>query len=283
MKKCFSDSCVNYSAELHSSEQDQTRLSHSPSSWIKKESLLFQALVSIDKPVCNVLPKPDAACNFEGAQLELLNKDHRSTSFQDEISHNCDFNGSEETDSTKISKSFNLKLQKCYLNHPSSTIDSSKASGIAKLFESELDVPSNNIDSTNSKEFTEVPTRISKLFIDPSNLDQAALNKFQAAQGELSSALSRLLVSVERYPDIKFNQNFRDLQVQLEGTENRITVARQRFNEGVQGYNGYIRKFPNNLFAGLFGFEKKAYFEAEEDSQNEIIGNNITNWEYQIT
>ncbi len=113
----------------------------------------------------------------------------------------------------------------------------------------------------------EARSKATSVNIDPSNLDQAALNKFQAAQGELSSALSRLLVSVERYPDIKFNQNFRDLQVQLEGTENRITVARQRFNEGVQGYNGYIRKFPNNLFAGLFGFEKKAYFEAEAGSE----------------
>lgn len=90
------------------------------------------------------------------------------------------------------------------------------------------------------------------------------LQQFQAAQKQLSGALSRLLVTVERYPELKANQNFRDLQVQLEGTENRIATERQRFNESVQQYNTSVQRFPNNIFAGVFGFDKKAYFEAEE-------------------
>lgn len=98
--------------------------------------------------------------------------------------------------------------------------------------------------------------------VDPTNLDPASLQKFEQAQTGLSSALSRLLVSVERYPELKANQNFRDLQVQLEGTENRISEERRKFNLVVQEYNSSIRSFPNNLMAGMFGFEKKAYFEA---------------------
>jgi len=90
------------------------------------------------------------------------------------------------------------------------------------------------------------------------------LQQFQAAQKQLSGALSRLLVTVERYPELKANQNFRDLQVQLEGTENRIATERQRFNESVQQYNTSVQRFPNNIFAGIFGFDQKAYFEAEE-------------------
>jgi LemA protein len=78
----------------------------------------------------------------------------------------------------------------------------------------------------------------------------------------LSSALSRLLVTVEKYPDLKANQNFRDLQIQLEGTENRISEERRKFNIVVQTYNSSVRSFPNNLMAGMFGFEKKPYFEA---------------------
>ena len=106
-----------------------------------------------------------------------------------------------------------------------------------------------------------------KTTIDPSNLDEASLQRFQAAQGELSSALSRLMVVVERYPELKANQNFSELQAQLEGTENRITVERKRFNEVAQAYNTYIRSFPNNLLAGMFGFQTKAYFTAEPGSE----------------
>mgnify|MGYP000883612583 FL=1 len=103
--------------------------------------------------------------------------------------------------------------------------------------------------------------------IDPTNITPEQLQQFNQAQSGLSSALSRLLVTVERYPDLKANQNFLELQSQLEGTENRINVARDRFNETVKPYNKHIRTFPNNLLAGIFGFEKKAYFEAEEGSE----------------
>jgi len=98
--------------------------------------------------------------------------------------------------------------------------------------------------------------------IDPTNLTAESMQKFEKAQTGVSSALSRLLVSVERYPELKANQNFRDLQVQLEGTENRITEERRKFNLVVQEYNGSVRSFPNNLMAGMFGFTEKAYFEA---------------------
>ena len=97
--------------------------------------------------------------------------------------------------------------------------------------------------------------------------DPAALAKFQAAQGELSSALGRLMVIAEQYPDLKANQGFLDLQAQLEGTENRISVERNRFNEKAQGYNTEIRRFPMSLMAKMFGFEKKAYFEAAETAK----------------
>lgn len=97
--------------------------------------------------------------------------------------------------------------------------------------------------------------------------DPQQVQQFQEAQEQLSGALSRLLVTVEDYPEIKANENFRDLQVQLEGTENRISTERQRYNESVQVYNTTVRSFPNNLFAGLFGFDQKAYFEADEGAQ----------------
>ncbi len=103
--------------------------------------------------------------------------------------------------------------------------------------------------------------------INPEKLDAQSLQNFQNAQSGLSSALSKLMVVVEKYPDLKANQGFLDLQAQLEGTENRITVERQKFNESAQGYNTLIRKFPKNIFAGMFGFEKKAYFEAEKGAE----------------
>jgi len=103
--------------------------------------------------------------------------------------------------------------------------------------------------------------------VDPTNLDASSIKQFQAAQDGLSSALSRLMVVVERYPDLKANQNFLELQAQLEGTENRISVERKKFNETAQDYNTYIRKFPNNLIAGMFDFEKKEYFEADAGAE----------------
>ena len=104
--------------------------------------------------------------------------------------------------------------------------------------------------------------------IDPTNLTPAKIQQFQQSQDALGSALSRLMVVVERYPDLKRNQNFLDLQAQLEGTENRITVARQRFNETVNGYNTSIRRFPGNIVAGISGFERKGYFEASQGAEN---------------
>lgn len=103
--------------------------------------------------------------------------------------------------------------------------------------------------------------------INADNMNPAALQKFQSAQSGLSSALSKLMVVVEKYPDLKANQNFLELQAQLEGTENRIAVERKRFNEAARDYNLSIRVFPNNMMAGMFGFEKKSYFEAEEASK----------------
>lgn len=94
--------------------------------------------------------------------------------------------------------------------------------------------------------------------------DPQLMQKFQAAQGELSSALARLMVVVERYPDLKANQNFLDLQAQLEGTENRIAVERRRFNDMARDYNTAIRRFPGSIVAGITGFDKKTYFEADE-------------------
>jgi LemA protein len=98
--------------------------------------------------------------------------------------------------------------------------------------------------------------------IDANNLSPENIAKFQQAQDGLSGALSRLLVSVEKYPDLKANQNFLELQSQLEGTENRIAVERGRFNDMVQAYNKYVRSFPSNIFAGMFGFAQKGYFQA---------------------
>jgi len=103
--------------------------------------------------------------------------------------------------------------------------------------------------------------------INPDKLDAQSLQNFQNAQSGLSSALSKLMVVVEKYPDLKANQGFLDLQAQLEGTENRITVERMKFNESAQSYNTFIRTFPKNIFAGMFGFEKKAYFEAEKGAE----------------
>ncbi|APS38734.1 MULTISPECIES: LemA family protein [unclassified Salegentibacter] len=114
----------------------------------------------------------------------------------------------------------------------------------------------------------EARAKATSVNVDAGNLDPQQIQQFQQAQGGLSNALSRLLVSVERYPDIKSNQNFLQLQSQLEGTENRISVARNRYNEAVRQYNTYIRKFPNNIFAGMFGFERKPAFEAEEGAEN---------------
>jgi len=119
----------------------------------------------------------------------------------------------------------------------------------------------------------EARAKATQVTVDPSKLDAASIKNFQETQGGLSSALGRLMVVMEQYPDLKANQNFRDLQAQLEGTENRIAVERGRFNEAAQNFNVYIRKFPQVLFAGMFGFEKKAYFEAEKGAEKAPVVN----------
>ena len=103
--------------------------------------------------------------------------------------------------------------------------------------------------------------------INLSDVSSEKMAAFQEAQGELSSALSRLMVSIEKYPDLKANQNFQALQAQLEGTENRISVERRKFNDIARDYNTSIRRFPKNIVAGLFGFEKRPYFEAQEGAE----------------
>lgn len=110
----------------------------------------------------------------------------------------------------------------------------------------------------------EARSKATSVNIDASKLSPQAIQQFSQAQQGLSSALSKLMVVVERYPDLKANQNFLDLQAQLEGTENRIAVERRKFNDTTKNYNAYIRKFPRVIYAGWFGFEKKNYFEAQQ-------------------
>ncbi|WP_417886469.1 LemA family protein [Zunongwangia sp.] len=114
----------------------------------------------------------------------------------------------------------------------------------------------------------EARAKATSVNIDASNLNANQIQQFQKAQSGVSSALSKLLVSVERYPELKANQNFLQLQSQLEGTENRINVARDRYNAAVTNYNTYIRKFPNNIFAGMFGFERMERYQADAGSEN---------------
>lgn len=113
----------------------------------------------------------------------------------------------------------------------------------------------------------EARAKATGITIDPSNITPEQLAQFQEAQDQLSGALSRLLVSIERYPELKANENFMALQAQLEGTENRITVERQKFNESAMVYNQYIRKFPRNIIANMFDFEKVGYFKAQAGSE----------------
>jgi LemA protein len=113
----------------------------------------------------------------------------------------------------------------------------------------------------------EARAKATQTVIDPTNLTEENMAKYQAAQSQVSSALSRLLVTVEQYPELKANQNFLELQAQLEGTENRISVERQRFNESAKGFNTMIRQFPKSIIASIGGFEKKAYFKAEDGAE----------------
>ncbi|MEF3698731.1 LemA family protein [Desulfolutivibrio sp.] len=113
----------------------------------------------------------------------------------------------------------------------------------------------------------EARAKATSVTVDPSNITPEQLQQFQAAQGEVSSALQRLMVVVERYPELKATQNFRDLQVELEGTENRIAVARNNFNDAARVYNTFIKQFPNNLIASFTKFNDRPYFEAQEGTE----------------
>ena len=110
-------------------------------------------------------------------------------------------------------------------------------------------------------------SKATQITVDAENLTPEELAKYQKAQGELGSALGKLLAITENYPELKANENFMSLQSQLEGTENRIAVERKKFNEAARSYNTVIRQFPKNIVASMFGFEKKPYFEAQEGAQ----------------
>src|ERR1700719_3144230 len=126
-----------------------------------------------------------------------------------------------------------------------------------------------NFEKSTLTEITNARASVGRVQLDPSKAptDAAQLEQFQAAQGQLSNALSRLLVVVENYPELKANQNFLTLQAQLEGTENRISVERNKFNEVVQSYNTQVRSFPTNLIAGMFGFAPRPYFTAQAGAE----------------
>ena len=117
------------------------------------------------------------------------------------------------------------------------------------------------------KGVVEARSKATQIKLDASELTPEKLAQFQQAQGELTTALNKLLAIREAYPDLKANQNFLELQAQLEGTENRINVARKNFNDAAKDYNTAIRRFPKNILAGMFGFDKRAYFEAQEGAE----------------
>lgn len=125
-----------------------------------------------------------------------------------------------------------------------------------------------DFERSTLQDVVEARAAATQVKVDAENLTSENIANFQKAQDALGSSLSRLLVTVERYPDLKSSQNFRDLQAQLEGTENRIAVERKNFNEAVRSYNTAIRRFPRNIVAGMFGFEKKGYFEAAQGAEN---------------
>lgn len=125
-------------------------------------------------------------------------------------------------------------------------------------------------ESATLQSVTDARTKAMQINVDASNLTPDKLQQFQAAQGDLSQALGKLMMVREAYPDLKANQNFLELQAQLEGTENRIATERMRFNEAARDYNTYIRRFPNNLISGMFDFESKPYFEAEAGADKPV-------------
>ena len=125
-----------------------------------------------------------------------------------------------------------------------------------------------NFEQTTLTQVIEARAKATQITVNPNDLSPEKIQQFQQAQGQLSTALGRLLAVAESYPQLKANQNFLDLQAQLEGTENRITVARNDFNDAVNGYNSSVRSFPNNLIAGVAGFQQKGYFQAQPGSES---------------
>jgi LemA protein len=121
-----------------------------------------------------------------------------------------------------------------------------------------------NFEQQTLTQVIEARAKATSVTIDPTKLNEQNMAQFQAAQGEVSSALSRLMVVMERYPELKATQNFRDLQVELEGTENRIATERRKFNETAQVFNAFIKRFPQNFIAGIGGFSAKPYFKSAE-------------------
>ena len=124
-----------------------------------------------------------------------------------------------------------------------------------------------NFEQETLTRVIEARAKATQVTIDPTKMTAENLQQFQQAQGELSSALSRLMVVVEQYPELKATQNYRDLQVELEGTENRISVERRKFNEVARSFNTYIKQFPQNFLAGMFGFTARPYFESMEGAE----------------
>lgn len=124
-----------------------------------------------------------------------------------------------------------------------------------------------DFEKSTLTEVVEARAKATSVQVNPQNLDATSLQQYQQAQDGLGSALGKLMVVVERYPELKANQNFLDLQAQLEGSENRIAVERKRFVEITMEYNIYVKRFPNKMFAGMFGFEEKPTFEASEGAE----------------
>jgi LemA protein len=124
-----------------------------------------------------------------------------------------------------------------------------------------------NFEQQTLTQVIEARAKATSVTIDPKNLNEQSIAQFQQAQNQVSSSLARLMVVVEQYPELKATQNYRDLQVTLEGTENRISVERRKFNEVALSYNTYIKRFPQNFIAGMFSFQAKPYFKSSEGAE----------------